>query len=104
MEGGSGSSGLAPLHRRRGPGRFEEPDMQRREVQLSYKQGKNFVFMDQVDYQEYQIPEARLEKERYFLREGETYRLMIIDGESCGLELPSNFELTVEETAPPANS
>jgi elongation factor P len=84
--------------------KFEEPDLKRREVQLSYKQGKNFVFMDQEDYQEYPIPEARLEREKYFLREGETYRLMIIDEEPCGLELPTAFTLAVTETAPPANS
>ena len=84
--------------------KFEEPDLQRREVQLSYKQGKNFIFMDQTDYQEHVIPETRLAKEKYFLRENESYRLMVIDGEACGLELPTAFTMQVTETAPPTNS
>jgi elongation factor P len=84
--------------------KFEEPDLQRREVQLSYKKGKAWVFMDNQDYQEHEIPDERLARERAFLREGESYRLMIIDGEACGLELPTAFTLAVTETAPPTNS
>lgn len=84
--------------------KFDEPDLRRREVELSYKKGRNYVFMDQEDYSEFTIPEDRLAKERYFLREGEAYRLMIINDEPCGLDLPTAFVLAVTETAPPANS
>jgi elongation factor P len=84
--------------------KFEEPDVQRREVELSYQKGRDYVFMDQIDFQEYVIPGTRLEKERYFLREGEKYRLLIIDAEPCALELPTAFELSVIETASPANA
>jgi elongation factor P len=84
--------------------KFEEPNLQRREVQLSYKKGRDFVFMDNVDYQEHSIAEARLEKERPFLREGESYRMMIIDDAPVGIELPTACVLAVVETAPPTNS
>lgn len=83
--------------------KFEEPDLKRREVQLSYKKGRSYVFMDQEDFQEYELPEESLERARYFLREGETYRLLVIDGQPAGLELPSAFTLEVTETAPPTN-
>jgi len=84
--------------------RLEEPDLKRREVQLSYKQGKNWIFIDQQDFQEYVVPEDRLKKSKYFLRENETYRLMIIDDVPLGVELPTAFTLEVLETAPPTNS
>lgn len=84
--------------------RFEAPDIKRREVQLSYKAGRSYVFMDSEDYSEYEILEDRLAAQRWFLREGEAYRLLIIDGEPCGLDLPTAFVLAVAETAPPANS
>lgn len=84
--------------------KFQEPDVKRREVELSYQKGRDFVFMDKQDYQEHVITAERLEKKKYFLREGETYRLMIIDDEPCDLELPTAFVMEVSETAPPTNS
>jgi elongation factor P len=84
--------------------KFEEPDVKRREVDLSYMQGRDYVFMDKQDYQEYVMTAARLEKKRWFLRQGESYRILIIDEDPCELELPSAFILAVTETATPTNS
>jgi elongation factor P len=83
---------------------FEEPDLKRRPVTLSYKKGRDYVFMDTEDYQEYVLPESRAERQRYFLRESEEYRLLVIDGSPVWVELPPSFVLTVSETAPPTNS
>lgn len=84
--------------------KFEEPDLKRRLVTLSYKKGREYVFMDAEDYAEFTMPEARLERAKYFLREGEEYRLLVIDGAPVWVELPTSGVLTVTETAPPANS
>lgn len=83
--------------------KFEEPNMKRRECALSYKSGKNFVFMDNEDYTEYEISEDSLEKQKPFLRENETYRVLIIDEQPAGLELPPSMNFVVTETAPPTN-
>jgi elongation factor P len=83
--------------------KFEEPELKKREVQLSYKKGREHIFMDQEDFQEYSLSEEQLAKARYFLREGESYRILILDERPVGLELPSAFTLAVTETAAPTN-
>ena len=84
--------------------KFQEPDVKRREVELSYQRGRDYVFMDKQDYQEYTVPADRLEKKKFFLRDGEPYRLLIIDDDPCELELPQAFVMEVTETASPTNS
>ena len=84
--------------------RLEEPNMKRREVTFSYKSGQNYVFMDNEDYQEYEITQESLAKQLPFIREGETFRVLLIDEIPAGLELPAAIVLAVAETAPPTNS
>jgi elongation factor P len=84
--------------------RFEEPELKRRDVQLSYKKGREWVFMDQEDYQEYALSEETLGRAKHFLREGEAYRILLLDGRPTGLELPSAFVLEVVETAAPTHA
>lgn len=84
--------------------KFEEPELVKRDVQLSYRRGRDCIFMDSEDFQEYALGPAQLEKARYFLREGESYRALILDGIPVGLELPTAFTLTVTETAAPTNT
>lgn len=80
---------------------FEEPALEKHEAQYTYRKGKDIFFLDQTTYEEHGLSETALGPSRHFLLEGETYRLILIDGAAVGVELPSAVTLTVAECAPP---
>ncbi len=84
-----------------GDDELEEPALEKRDAQYSYRKGRELYFLDQVDYNEHMLPEDRAGNARHFLREGDVYRLLVVDGNAIALELPPAVTLEVVETAPP---
>ncbi len=82
---------------------FEEPAVERREAQYSYRKGREFVFIDQVDFNEHTLTENQLGNAVRFLREGEMVQLLVVDGRALSLQLPGAVALEIVETAPPVH-
>lgn len=81
--------------------RYETLDMQKRAVQFSYKQGNQYVFIDNDTYEEYRFSSDQLGDRIYFIKEDTECRVLILNGQAVDLEFPPTVVLRVTETAPP---
>lgn len=72
----------------------------KREMQFLYREGDDFVFMDNDTYDQLQVPSAQLGAAVGYMREGDTVVLPMHDGEILGVDLPAAVELEVVETEP----
>jgi elongation factor P len=76
-------------------------EIQRRPVQLLYRDGDGCTFMDSESYEQYVVPEEALEEELPFIADGlEGIYAIIADEALLGIELPTTVSLAIEECAP----
>ena len=79
----------------------KEADFTRVDVQYSYKDGDNYVFMNMEDYSQYEMHAREVEDCIGYLTEGlEGMSALVMDGECIGVELPSTIIMEVIDTAP----
>ena len=76
---------------------FETVD--NRNLQYSYEDGDNFVFMDMTTYDQIYIPKT-LSRSAKFLLEGTDCVVSFHDGTPLSVELPASVILTVTHTEP----
>ena len=72
----------------------------KREMQLLYREGTNLVFMDIETYDQPPVPSDSLGDAIKFVRDGDTVVLPMYKQEIVGIDLPAAVELTVTETEP----
>jgi elongation factor P len=84
--------------------KFEEPDLQMRQVQYLYADGDDLCFMDMDNYEQFHLPKERLGDQAKWLVENGTLRSMLFRGQVIGVELPQFVELQVSEVEPSAKS
>jgi len=84
----------------RGDERLEQAIIDKRDMQFLYRDGDDYVFMDQTDYEQVPVSSKSLGEAANFLKEAGTAMLMLNDGEIIGVELPASVELVVTETEP----
>ena len=75
-------------------------DLAQRKVQLSYKQGDDYVFCDVQTFDELVLSAAQVGDRRCFLYENEEYKALILDGKLLDIVLPDAMALRVVETGP----
>ena len=75
-----------------------------RPMQYLYPKGDEHVFMDSQTFDECPLGAAQLHGCEPFLKEGEEYRVMFVDGRPLSLELPEIVPLKVAQTAAPSHS
>jgi elongation factor P len=80
--------------------KLDQALIDKREMQYLYADGDDFVFMDNVDYEQLNATRPSLGSSANFLKEGDSAVLQMYDGEIVGVELPAAVELTVTETEP----
>ncbi len=79
----------------------KEADCVRTEVQYSYMDGDNYVFMDVNDYSQYTLSEEVVGDDAGYITDGLSGIIaLLMDGAILGIELPSSVELVITETAP----
>ena len=69
-------------------------------MQYLYRDGSEYVFMDNVSYDQLQVAPASLGDAASFLKEGDSAVLQMYDSEIVGVDLPAAVELTVAQTEP----
>jgi len=80
--------------------KMDEADFSRRKGQFLYASGDHGVFMDQENYEQYEISGDIYEDIKGFLLEGGEVGLGIFNDQVVTLEVPQVVELVVTETAP----
>ena len=72
----------------------------KREMQFLYREGADYVFMDNENYDQITVPSGSIGDAVNFLKEGDTAVLPMYKDEIVGVELPAAVELEVTETEP----
>ncbi|MGC8510185.1 MAG: elongation factor P [Acidimicrobiales bacterium] len=80
--------------------RLEQAIIDKRDVQYLYRDGDDYVFMDQSTFDQLSMPAASLGEAANFLVETGKAMLVLHDEEIIGVELPASVELAITETEP----
>ncbi len=80
--------------------RLAQAIVEKREMQLLYRDGSRYVFMDSASYEQLEVDEPSLGGAERFLKEGDSAVLQTYDGDVVGVELPASVELSVTDTEP----
>lgn len=74
--------------------------LDKRRMQYLYREGENFIFMDQETFEQMPIPEGEVGEAAKFLVEGVTVEVPLYEGRIVGVEPPVFVEMEVIDTAP----
>ena len=80
--------------------RLEQAIIDKRDMQYLYRDGADYMFMDQTTYDQVPVSSKSLGDAVNLLKETGTAILMLSDDEIIGVELPASVELLVSETEP----
>ena len=80
--------------------KVERAIIDKREMQFLYREGSDYVFMDNESYEQLHVPPDSMGAAVDFLKEGDTAVLPMYKSEIVGVELPAAVELTVTDTEP----
>jgi elongation factor P len=84
----------------RGAEKVEQAVIDKREMQFLYRDGSEYVFMDNESYDQLQVAPGALGDSANYIIDGSTVQLAMYNGEIVGVELAASVELTVSETEP----
>ena len=80
--------------------RLEQAMIDKRDMQYLYRDGDDYVFMDQSTFDQVPVSSKTLGDAANFLKETGKAMLMLHDEEIIGIELPASVELEIAETEP----
>jgi elongation factor P len=80
--------------------KVEHAVIDKREMQFLYREGNDYVFMDNESYEQLPVATDRLGDAIRYLKEGDAAVLPVFENEVLGVDLPASVELTVVETEP----
>jgi elongation factor P len=75
--------------------------LETRRVTFSYARGDTQVFIDAESFDELELTSEQLGERRWFLKENEEYKALLLDGSLLDIVMPPQVPLKVVETAPP---
>jgi len=76
-------------------------EMNKRNVSFSYVDGDEYIFMDNEDYSQFTFKQDEIADELLFITEEiQGMQVVLVDGQSVAIELPSSVEMVIEETDP----
>ena len=80
--------------------KVKEVDIIKKKYQYLYKDSDSAYFMDEVTYEQIQIPLAKFGSEAEYLKEGLIFPILIVGDEPLNIELPPKMEFSIAETGP----
>ena len=80
--------------------RLEQAIIDKRDTQYLYRDGDDYVFMDQDTFDQIPVSSKNLGEAANFLKETGKAMLVQFEDEIIGVELPASVELTIAETEP----
>lgn len=75
--------------------------LETRRVNYSYSQGDMHTFIDAERFDEFELSQAQLGERRWFLKENEEYKALLLDGALLDIVIPAQVPLVVTDTAAP---
>lgn len=80
---------------------FSEADFQRVQVQFSYIDDNQYVFMNSEDYSQYLLNADALEGQLEYIIDGlDGMAALLVDGQIVAIDLPQSVVMEITETAP----
>lgn len=80
--------------------RFEEPDLEEREMQFLYATGDDYTFMDTATYEQLTFNKKQLGENADLLKENMVAKILIYQHRPIAVELPIFVELKVVDAEP----
>jgi elongation factor P len=80
--------------------KVEQAVVEKREMQYLYRDGNDFVFMDNTSYDQLTVPPAAIGSAANYIVDGSTVVLQMYRDEIIGTDMAASVELTVAETEP----
>jgi elongation factor P len=74
-----------------------ELDVATREMQYLYQENDGYVFMDNQSFEQYQVSRSVLGDFFAYLRQNETYQVLLLEDQVVGMRLPKKVRLKVTE-------
>lgn len=80
--------------------KVDELSLSKKKGQFLYNDADNIVFMDPVSFEQFTLPRSLVDRKEKFLKEGETYDLLVVQDQVLSIEIPKLATLSVAETGP----
>jgi len=80
--------------------KVEQAVIDKREMQYLYKDDANYIFMDNVSFDQISVSAETLGQAAHYLKEGDSALLELYGQEIVNVELPASVDLLVAETEP----
>ncbi len=80
--------------------KLEQAIIDKREMQYLYRDGQQYVFMDNITYDQLHVDDAALGAATRYLKEGDSAVLQMYRSEIVGVDLPAAVELAITDTEP----
>ena len=74
--------------------------LDRREMQYLYKEGNDYVMMDNETYEQIQVTEEQVGDGKKYLKENMIVQVLKHDAKIIGVDIPAHVELEVVDTPP----
>ena len=74
--------------------------LDRREMQYLYKEGNDYVMMDNETYEQLPVPEDHIGDGKKYLKENMVVQILFHDTKIIGVDIPAHVELEVVDTPP----
>ncbi len=74
---------------------IEPADVSNKNVQFLYTDGTMFHFMDNVTYEQFELPSGDMADKTGYMKEGDTVQAQLFDGNVINIELAKNVPLKV---------
>jgi len=84
----------------RGDEKLEQAIIDKREMQYLYRDGEQYVFMDNSTYDQLHVDASSLGQTAWYLKEGDSPVLQLYKSEIVGVDIPASVELEVAATEP----
>jgi elongation factor P len=80
--------------------KLEEFDAEKRSAQYLYKDGSQYFFMDNENFNQYELEEDTLDGKSEYLIDGMKVVVLFVDGVPLSIDLPKSVVLEVKDTEP----
>lgn len=75
----------------------DEIEVEDKECQFLYNDGESYIFMDSETYEQFSVPVKGLEDKGFFMREGDSFRIVMWNEEALDIKLPPKMVFLVTD-------
>jgi elongation factor P len=93
-------TGSITINRVRPQDKVDQAYLDKREMQYLYKDGGSYVFMDNENYDQFNLEDEMVGEMMMFLKENDKVHVIMHDGKALSVEPPATVNLKVVDTEP----